>query len=163
MHARESENPFEWATTWVTTSTDDDGTGIVQVIDLVTEEPLQEVTQLGLPGVYARGGKDVRGFLLRLENGGGVCVAAYTDPPSDAVVDEVGFYGKDGTSPIILRVLPGALGDFCEVKGGRVMDTVILCSDGVTKYVGRDLDPVVTPLGVSVGTLRATTIKVKAG
>ncbi len=155
-----SSNTNEWATTWVSVSTAQDD-GKVQVDD-GTATPPTDIDQLALPGHYSKPLPGWDGYMLRLERGG-VIVAAYTAPPSDAADGEVGWIGPDTTSPMIARVTPGALGDLYEIKGGRIMDTVILCSDGATKYVGRDLDPVVTPAGVSVGTIRATTIKVKAG
>lgn len=157
-----STNPNEWATTWVTTTTAQDD-GKVQVEDENgTDYPVPDVDQLGLPGHYAQAAAGARGYMMRLERGG-VIVATYTDPPSDAVDGEAGMIGPDSTSPVVARVLPGALGDFFEVTGGRVIDTVLLGTGGVTKYVARNGDVVATPLGVSVGTVVGSTVKVKAG
>jgi len=168
-----NENPLEWVTTWVTTTTNQDlSTGLedgrVQV-QADGENVPGKVEQLGLPGHYAVATTGVDGLLLRLERGGWM-VSAWTQPPSDAVTRECGIKSNN----VIARVKPT---DIFEVKASRtgfaVPATGVLTgggislgacdsSDGPILQVIRATDTVVTPLGVSVGVCMGTTVRVGA-
>jgi hypothetical protein len=153
----DDRNPNEWATTFGTTLTADDGFGYVQFED-EAGNPVPEVAQMGLPGHYSRGKAGFKGYLLRLENGGGVCVATWTDPPSDSVEGECGL--TDGTA--VLRMLPTQQ---VEAKGttgiGGVCFGALDFSEGVPIYIAR-MGDVVAVGGVTIGPIvvsPATTTK----
>jgi len=148
-------NPNEWVGTWVTTSTADDGSGYVQAVDIVSDadHPLQHVAQMGLPYHYSRGNAGFKGYLLRQENGGGIIVSTWTDPPSDCVDGEGGIYVAEGAA--FVRVRRDGLVELRSSNG--TLDTNIrIYSDGTVRIanptlvefgpaavaVGRDGDPV---------------------
>lgn len=156
------------AITWATITRSQDANGTVQV-DAGGTRPLERILQLGLPGAYAVAKAGVTGILFRLLSNG-LFVSADTKPPSDAVVQEVGWF--DGTA--IARLLPTHVFELKATKtgvavpatgvliGGGISLGAVNLSDGAILQVVRGTDPVVTPAGIGVGTCRATTTRVGA-
>ena len=70
-------------------------------VDAGDPKPVPRVVQVGLPGAYAVARAGVKGILFRLLHQS-LFVAADTQPPYDAVVQEVGW--TDGTAQV--RLLP---------------------------------------------------------
>lgn len=124
------EDLLQKAIGWATVTRGQDANGFVQV-DAGDPKPIERVINLGAPGLYAKAKAGVKGILYRLLDGG-VLLGFDTEPPSDVVDGEVGFFLRDstGTFDVKIRIRDDGL---VELRTGAGDTNIRIYGDGTVR------------------------------